>query len=257
MKPKRSYSQVFLRGQKYIEKILSALDVKGRKVVEIGPGEGVISEAIADKAKFLYCVEFDPRFYKFLKEKFSAKNNTEVIHSDILKFSLSKLGKNLIVFGNVPYHISSSIVEYLVKNRACIDKAFLTFQKEFAQKLTAQPGADKYGFITCYTQYYAKAKKIFDIPSKAFWPKPKVDSSFITLDFYKKPPYKVKDEEFLFKIVRKAFSSCRKKVINTLPICGDKQAFFSSLKINPDLRPDCLSLADYAAIAAKIKGIKS
>ena len=242
MKPKRSFSQVFLRDKKYIEKICGVLDIEGQKVLEIGPGEGVISEYIGAKAKQLCCVEYDERFCSLLKEKFHEKNNIKIIHGNILKFSISKLGDDLIVFGNVPYRISSSIVEYLIQNKKYINKAYLTFQKEFVQKLIACPGEKKYGFISCYVQYFAKVKKVFDIGANAFWPKPMVDSSFVEIEFYKQPFYKVKDEELLFRIIRKAFFSKRKKISNSLK-------FLKGVEIDYNLRPQELSLRDYIKIA--------
>ncbi|MFH1504828.1 MAG: 16S rRNA (adenine(1518)-N(6)/adenine(1519)-N(6))-dimethyltransferase RsmA [Candidatus Omnitrophota bacterium] len=244
MKLKRSFSQVFLRDKKYIEKICNTLDIDGQNVLEIGPGEGVISGHIGEKAKQLCCIEYDRRFCNLLKEKFYKKNNIKIVYSNILKFSISKLGNNLIVFGNVPYRISSSIVEYLIQNKNYINKAYLTFQKEFAQKLIARAGEKKYGFLSCYVQYYTKVKKVFNIPAKAFWPEPKVDSSFIEIEFYKQPLYQVKNEEFLFKIIRKAFSNKRKKISNCLELPEDTE-------INSNLRPQDLSLEDYIKIANK------
>lgn len=241
MKPKRSFSQVFLRNNKYIDKILNAIDVEGARVLEIGPGEGVISARLAKKAKHLYCVEYDKRFFDFLREKFRGEGNVDVFHCDILKFSLLKLTGKLTVFGNVPYRISSSIIEYLIQNKLHIGKVYLALQKEFAQKLIAGAGEKQYGFLSCYTQYYAKVKKLFDIPAKAFWPKPKVDSYFVELEFYKSSLRKVKNEDCLFKIIRKAFSNKRKKISNSLELP-------EGIDINRNLRPQELSLRDYIKI---------
>jgi len=230
----------------YIEKILNALDIEGQRVMEIGPGEGVISEYIGARAKHLCCVEYDERFCGLLKEKFRKKNNVEIVHNNILKFPISKLGSNLVVFGNVPYRVSSSIVEYLIQNKTYINKAYLTFQKEFVQKLMACAGEKQYGFLSCYIQYYAKVKKIFNVPAGAFWPKPKVDSSFVEIEFYKKLPCKVRDEELLFKVIRKAFSNRRKKISNSLKLPED-------IEINYNLRPQDLSLEDYIKISKTLR----
>jgi 16S rRNA (adenine1518-N6/adenine1519-N6)-dimethyltransferase len=249
MKPKRFLSQNFLTDERYIQKILEHLDISGKNVLEVGAGKGQISIYLTREAKRLYCVEIDERFCNYLKDKFSKNSNVEIIHGDILNFPFSRLRKKAVVFGNIPYRISSLLVEYLIRHRAYILGAYLTFQKEFVQKIMAHHSSGQYGFISCYVQYYAKIDRLFDIPSGAFWPTPKVDSSFIKMEFYRVQPYVAIDENFLFRIIRKAFSCRRKKIINSLSLAKD---IFRSVKINPDLRPENLSLKDYVAIANKI-----
>jgi 16S rRNA (adenine1518-N6/adenine1519-N6)-dimethyltransferase len=252
MRLSRSLGQVFLKNKSCIKRIVDSLELDKEEVLEIGSGAGQISEQILEKAKFLYCVELDSRFVALLKNKFKDKLNVEVINSDILKFPLQDLNKKLIVFGNVPYQISNNLIKYLIDNKNYIKRAYLTFQKEFAQKLTARVSTQAYGFLSCYIQYHADVKKIFDIPKEYFLPMPNVDSAFVRLEFYPQPVFKVKDENFLFKIIRKAFSQRRKKIINSLPLAKDRQVFFSSLGISPDKRAEDLSLEEYIAIANKL-----
>lgn len=248
MRQKREFGQVFLKSQKYIQAILEYLDIEKKEVVEIGSGQGQISELIAHKAKRLYCIEVDKRFFSFLTEKFAAKPQVKVINSDILKFPLSNLGKKVIVFGNLPYHISSSLVKYFVDQRKYIVKAYLTFQKEFTAKLLANAADNQYCFLSCYIQYYAKVKKVFDIPATSFYPQPKVNSTFIELTFYSRPPFRVKSEEFLFKVIRKAFSGRRKKIGNSLAL-GDKgKIILDALKLDPESRAEDLSLEKYVLL---------
>jgi len=263
MKQLRSFGQIFLIDTEHIQKIFNSLDITGKQVLEIGPGKGVISELLAEKAKNLYCVEVDRRFCDFLRRKFSKKDNVEIIHANILKFQLSKLGNKIIVFGNVPYQISSELIKYLVGYRKYIAGAYFTFQKEFVQKMTAGESDDNYNFLSCYIQYYAKVERIFDIKASAFDPIPKVDSTFSKINFYNKPLYEVVDEDFLFKVIRKAFSSRRKKIINSLPVARkgtallgeNKRKFFSSLGIDPNLRAENISLKEYVLIANKLNGL--
>jgi 16S rRNA (adenine1518-N6/adenine1519-N6)-dimethyltransferase len=249
IRQKRSLGQVFLKDKKYIEKIINCLDLEDKKVLEIGPGKGEITYLIGKEAKKLYCLEIDQRFYSFLKKKFSPKSNVEIICADILKFDLSRLGRKITVFGNVPYHISSKLIEYLIFYRKYITKAYLTLQKEFAQKLIAKSGDGQYTFLSCYAQYYAKVEKLFCIPAGAFSPHPKVDSTFISLEFVKQPPYKAKSEDFLFKIIRRAFSNRRKKVINSISLAGDKNLIFEKIKVDSGARAQDLSLKEYIKIA--------
>lgn len=252
MKQRHSFGQVFLSDKRYIQKILDNLELEGEIVLEIGPGNGAITDYLSDRVKHLYCVEVDKRFCNFLQTKFSTKNNVEIIHADILKFPLSKLGKNVIVFGNVPYQISSELIKYLIDYRKCIRRAYLTFQKEFVQKLTAKPSSGDYNFLSCYVQYYAAIERIFDIKAAAFEPVPKVNSTFSKINFYPKLPLVAENEDFLFKVIRKAFSGRRKKIINSLPVPEDKLKFFSSLEIDPNLRAENISLEKYVSIANKL-----
>lgn len=255
MKQSKSLGQVFLKDQNYIRRILEALNIAGETVLEIGPGSGEISGQVANKCKFLYCVEFDPRFVANLEEKFSNKENIKIIHSDILKFSLSDLKEKPVIFGNVPYQISNSIINYLIENRAFIKNAYLTFQKEFVDKLIAKVSTKDYSFLSCYVQYYSKVSKLFDIPKGAFAPIPKVDSSFIEVNFNNLSLPRAKDEELLFKVIRHAFNQRRKKILNSLSSFCPGSDFFGSLKIDWGLRAENISLEQYILIADRLSDV--
>ena len=240
MRPKRSLlGQIFLRNPKYIKKILEHLEVKGKKVLEIGPGDGIFTNYLASCVRNLHCVEYDDHFYQLLKDRFADKPKVKITKSDILKFSISQLGKNIVIFGSLPYQISTKVVKYLVEQRSFIDKAYLIFQKEFSTRLLAKPDQEQYGFLSCYLQYYAKVNKVFDIPASAFKPRPKVNSSFLEIDFYSKIPHKAINEDYLFMIVQKAFGLRRKKLRNSLGVASD-------------LRPNQVSLERYISLANKL-----
>jgi 16S rRNA (adenine1518-N6/adenine1519-N6)-dimethyltransferase len=252
MRYSRQLGQVFLKDKKYIKKILSYLEKeKEEYFLEIGPGRGEITQYLAKKVKFLYAIEVDFRLFNLLKEKFSSFSNIEVIYKDILKFPLSELNKKLVIFANTPFQISTSLIKYLIKNRSFIKKCFLTFQKEFTQKLIAKESKD-YTFLSCYIQYYAKVEKLFDIPRRAFSPSPKVDASFIHLEFYLSLPYKAENESFLFRLIRRAFCKRRKKIINALPVLKNKEDLLSSLSINPQARAEQISLQKYVSLANEL-----
>lgn len=252
MNQKRSLAQVFLRDHRYISKILAYLEVQGQIILEIGPGKGSITEGLAKKAKLLYCVEIDKRLCHFLEEKFLNNSKVKIIHSNILEFPFSRIKKRLTVFSNAPYQISTPLIKYLVNQREYVKAAYLTFQKEFAEKLLAKPSTAQYGALSCYLQYYARIEKLLKIPRGAFNPVPKVDSVFLKVDFYDRLPIRACDEDFLFKIIEKAFSAPRKKIINSLGLNRSEQKIIASLMINRDLRPQDLSLNDYITIANKL-----
>ncbi|UCC94709.1 MAG: ribosomal RNA small subunit methyltransferase A [Candidatus Omnitrophota bacterium] len=252
MKPSRSLGQVFLRDKTYVKRILSSLDFKGKVICEIGSGRGEVSQYLVRNAKFLYCVELDLRFCELLQKQFGHLKNVKIIHQDILKLPLSSLPEKLIVFGNVPYQISNHLIRYLVHNRARIERAYLTLQKEFAQKLIAKAARPNYGFLSCYAQYYARITKLFDIPRQAFMPRPKVNSSFIAIEFYPQPIHRAVRPELLFEIIRKAFLQRRKKIINSLPFLKGKDDLLDALNISPAARAQELPLKTYVDLANRL-----
>ena len=249
MKQRKSHGQVFLNDKTLLERIAAIVLSESLDVLEIGSGDGRLSVYLTQSGKKLYCLEVDRRFFSMLKKIFSACNNVEIIHEDILKFSLEKLGKKIVVCGNIPYHISKQLVVYLTGQRDFISKAFLTVQKEFAQKVYAAAGSPQYCYLSCYLQYYAAVSLNFEIPAAAFIPAPKVDSSFIAIDYSKPFALRANNEEKLWSIIRAAFTQRRKKIVNSLkPIGVDKDFLHKSL-ISESARAQDISLAQYVNLA--------
>ena len=114
MRQKRSLGQVFLKDKKYIRRILNSLDIKKETVLEIGSGSGDISQDLSQLAGELICLEIDSRFHRLLQKRFANKSNTQVVQADVLRFPLSKLDRQIVIFGNVPYQISSKLIDYFV-----------------------------------------------------------------------------------------------------------------------------------------------
>ncbi|MDD5195819.1 MAG: 16S rRNA (adenine(1518)-N(6)/adenine(1519)-N(6))-dimethyltransferase RsmA [Candidatus Omnitrophica bacterium] len=249
MKQTRALSQIFLKDTSYIERIAQTVNIEEQTVLEIGAGDGAITSHFLEKGKFLYCVEIDRRFSEILRKTFKDSTKIEIINADILKISLERFGNKVVVVGNTPYLISNELIRYLVKNRAFITRAYLTFQKEFVDKLIAESSTKNYSFISCYAQYYARLEKLFDIPAQAFSPKPKVDSSFLSIEFYQKPLFAVPDDNFLFCLIRRAFSQRRKKIINSLPQLKNQGQLLESLGISANARAENISLNQYATLA--------
>lgn len=252
MKFKKSFSQVFLRDKKYIEKILNCLGQDCPVMVEIGPGSGVITHQLIKTCGRLYCIEKDAALARLLQGRFASETVT-IINSDILEFDISSVSPEAVfVFGNVPFNISNSLIRYLIQNRNSIKKAYLTFQKEFADKLAASDNTKQYGFLSCYIQYYAKVSVLFDIPKRAFFPMPGVNASFLELDFYRTVPFGVSEEDFLFKLIKKAFALRRKKLVNALGGLRSREVIrdaFLSLGLKDSLRPENVTLGDYCRLA--------
>jgi len=256
IKPKKSLGQNFLVDRNIREKILNSCNLKPEDIVlEIGAGKGEITGLIAVKVKSVHALEIDKRLIEFLVPEFKGSANIKFINEDILKFDLSKIncGKGkLIVLGNIPYYISSPIIEHLFKYRQFISNIFLTVQKEFAERVVASPGTKKYGSFSCFAQYYSSPKIIFNISKGCFRPQPKVDSALLNLSVRDNPPVKVDDEAALFKIIRAAFNKRRKTLRNSLEGVVPKSAlddFFISRKLDKNTRPECLSLEDFAELS--------
>ncbi|MFH0732734.1 MAG: 16S rRNA (adenine(1518)-N(6)/adenine(1519)-N(6))-dimethyltransferase RsmA [Candidatus Omnitrophota bacterium] len=256
--------QNFLTDKRYIEKILNACAfTKKDSLLEIGPGMGALTSGLALACKRLTAVEFDKRLFSFLREKYSGCENVEIVHSDILKFDIkaqSEICKiKLKVIGNLPYYITTPIIAYLIDNRQYLQSAFITVQKEVAQRLTASPGGKTYGSLSCFVQVYTKPQIVFYIPKGVFYPAPSVESAFVKLDFLQTPAVKVNDEQFFLKVINAGFSKRRKTLANALSSAGltslNKQQIIQvleGLSIAPTRRAETLNLQEFACIAQNL-----
>jgi 16S rRNA (adenine1518-N6/adenine1519-N6)-dimethyltransferase len=257
--PKKSLGQNFLADQNIRNKIIGALDLQPADIVlEIGSGKGELTELISRRVRKIYALEIDRRLYPALSGFFAGRENVQIINQDILKFDLSEFIKHnkirgkLKVFGNIPYYISSPIIEHLLKFRAYLNVIYITTQKEFAARVAASPGTKDYGSFSCFVQYYALPEILFQISRNCFKPSPKVDSSFLELKIRESPAVCVKDEGLFFRIIRSAFNQRRKTLRNSLSDLISEEAlnkFFKASGIDNKVRPERLSLNDFALLA--------
>ncbi len=220
IKPKKSLSQNFLRDEKVLQKIIEASELSSEDfVIEIGPGEGVLTEQLAKYAKKVVAIEIDPVLSDLLSNKFSNKKNVEIIHADILKINLPELLANqklktinYKLIANIPYYITSPIIRLFLEQPAQPQTILLMIQKEVAQRIVAKKG--QMSILSVSIQYYAAAEIMFTVDKKAFFPVPKVDSAIIKIVPTKKFD-KEKDRNF-FRIVKAGFSAKRKTLLNNL-----------------------------------------
>jgi 16S rRNA (adenine1518-N6/adenine1519-N6)-dimethyltransferase len=254
-KPKKSLGQNFLIDRNIQSKIADSVDLNpDDTVLEIGPGEGAITGLLCQAANKVFAVEIDRNLCALLTNKFAKTENLSVVNADILKFDLRSLppGNKFKVIGNIPYYITSPIVEHLLLYRERIKDIYLTVQKEFAQRMAADPGSKAYGSFSCFVQYYTEPEILFLIKKNSFHPAPKVDSSFLRLKLREEPAVKVKNEAMLFKIIRTAFQQRRKTMKNGLEeLIPNRQLeqFFRQYDIDPRIRAEDLSLQDFANLA--------
>ena len=248
---KKHLGQNFLSDVRIQEKIIRSCDLKQDDVVfEIGPGQGVLTRLIAPQVKRLICVETDRDLIEPLRS--SMPPSVEIVHADFLQWDMGDLPQGLKVIGNIPYYISTSIIEKLIADRSKIAEAYLTVQLEFGQRLTAKPGGKDYGSLSCFAQYYADIKLLFKIKNTCFKPAPKVDSCFLRMTMRPHPEAKRDIEEYLFKMIQTAFQQRRKNIVNSLKGLVGKEKLEESLKalgIDPNARPENLTLSNYIALS--------
>ncbi|MDD5281647.1 MAG: 16S rRNA (adenine(1518)-N(6)/adenine(1519)-N(6))-dimethyltransferase RsmA [Candidatus Omnitrophica bacterium] len=266
LKPKKSLGQNFLVDKNIQRKIVSACALSKEDIIlEIGAGMGDLTEQLAVAAKRVYTLEIDRRLFPVLEQRLREHTNCQLLKESILKFDIDKfLEEDLIkqkikVVGNIPYYISSPIIEHLVEYRANIDTVFMTVQKEFGRRVNAVAGSKEYGSFSCFVQYYAQSKIIFEIKKGSFSPRPKVDSCLLSLKFRQEAPVKVKDEGLFFKLIRSAFNQRRKTLRNSLAdfiTLGSLEPFLDREGLDRNVRPEDLTLDKFARLSNSIDSAK-
>ncbi len=260
---KKRLGQHFLADQKIIHEIVEHAGFRKTDVVlEIGPGKGALTLPLARSVGHIVGVEKDGQMVAMLRDKLSRAGITNVtlINMDILKWDFHEIkvpdSTRLQVIGNLPYNISSPFLEKLTENRDLVEKAVLMFQSEVAQRLTASPGGKVYGAITLLIQYYAHARILLKAPKEAFFPRPKVDSMVIELDFQRPYPKRAADEERFRALVRGAFAYRRKTLLNSLDRSRphlDRRALLEGMEqcgIDPQRRAETLDMDEFLRLAS-------
>ncbi|MBO8138146.1 MAG: 16S rRNA (adenine(1518)-N(6)/adenine(1519)-N(6))-dimethyltransferase RsmA [Desulfotomaculum sp.] len=226
---KKSLGQNFLIDGNIINKIIQAADInKEDLVVEIGPGIGVLTSALADSARQVIAVEIDKQLAPVLKETLADYSNIDVIFADAMNVNFDQLvgDKTNGLFGdgansfklvaNLPYYITTPIIMHMLTSKFNLHSLVIMVQKEVGLRMTALPGSKDYGALTVAVQYYTRPEIVFKVPRTVFYPRPEVDSVVVKLKVRSVPAVKVKDEEIFFKVVRAAFAKRRKTLLNAL-----------------------------------------
>ncbi len=255
LKLKKSLGQNFLIDNNIREKIIHACNLlENETVLEIGPGDGRLTEAIAGRAKKVIAIEIDKNLCEILKKKFS-ESNIRVICADILKFDFREIKEKIKVVGCLPYYISTPIISQLLEQKEKLTAVYICLQKELAQRLVSKPGTKEYGAFSLFAQYHTQPRILFHIKKHCFKPVPKVDSSFLELKIRENPAVKVKDEKIFFDIIHAAFQQRRKTIVNALASLISKERLLPILeghKIDKLRRPETLSLEDFAGISNEL-----
>ena len=260
IKAKKSLGQNFLIDKNILELITNTAIIKDKTILEIGPGTGNLTSFILKKnPKKLIVIEKDNNLVNDIENKFNKQ--LTVIHNDVLKIDESKISSDkLVVFGNLPYNISTEILSKWItnlKNNVWFECLVLMFQKEVADRIIAEFNTPNYGRLSIICNWKLNIKKICDIKPEAFSPRPRIDSSLL-LFLPKKNYIKIKDPDNLEKITRIFFSQRRKmlkKPFNKL-FNGD-QKILEKLQIDLNLRPQNLNLDTYYKLACEYENLTS
>lgn len=255
-KHKKKYGQNFLNDQNTVlERIMEVSQVSSDdEVLEIGPGEGALTELLLQRAKKVNCVEIDTDLEKILRKKFDSNPKFNLHMGDILEADLRGIiGANTKVVANIPYYITSPIINKLIEHRDLIDEVYLMVQKEVGERVCATSGKER-SVLTLAVEYFGEAEYLFTIPKEFFTPVPKIDSGFIGIKFYKDRRFEsIIDENLFFKYVKGAFSNKRKNIVNnlaTLGISKDKiQGVLTDLGISFNERAENLSIEQFIELA--------
>lgn len=262
IRAKKRLGQCFLVNLSVAKKIVQASNLSPpNTVLEIGPGLGALTIPLARSVKRVIAIEKDEELFSWLSNKLYQEKITNVtlIHHDILKLNFEDLKEffdhRIIVLGNLPFNISSPLVAKLLHHHKCIDRAVLMFQREFAERLISQPGTKSYGAITVILRYRARAKKLLRVSSGSFFPRPKVESMVLELDFKHPWPRCPVDDERLKRVVKPAFLQRRKTLINALlgaPENWEKEVILKALcscGIDPARRAETLDMDEFISLA--------
>ena len=253
-KPKKSLGQNFLIDPNTIRKIVESGKLNNHNLIEIGPGTGnLTNELIKSKNKKITLIEKDKLLYNKLKLKFTNNTNIEIVNSDILKVNLEKLvKKNTIIFGNLPYNISSQILISLIKFENWLPKytrLILMFQKEMADRIIAKRNTKNYGRLSVIVNHRLDIIESFHISRNCFFPKPKVESTLLVFQPKKIEGCKIKDIKNLEKITNFFFNSKRKMINKKFKsLFKDFDLIAKELNINLSSRPSELSPLQYCKI---------
>lgn len=254
-KPKKSLGQNYLTDENICRNIVRTFNIKPDDfIVEIGSGQGAITKYILSHTDNVIAVEYDINNFNILKEKFP---ELEIMNEDILTLSLADivrkkdLDQKLRIIGNIPYNITSPLLFKLIENRHMISDVQFMIQEEVAQRLNAKPNTKEYGILSVFTQVYTKPKLQFKVSRNCFYPKPRVDSRIIKLQFTDDLIDQIIDESYFRNFVRGAFGTRRKTLRNSL-----KNIFIyvnkMNIKFDFDRRAESLTVKEFIKLCNKI-----
>jgi 16S rRNA (adenine1518-N6/adenine1519-N6)-dimethyltransferase len=251
---RKRFGQNFLTDARVIQRIVDIIAPQpGQLILEIGPGQAALTVPLADTGADLHLVEIDRDLAASLERRFRDTANVHVHCGDALRMDLAEFaaGNNFRLVGNLPYNISTPLLFHVLRWRQQIVDMHFMLQREVVERMAAQPGSKAWGRLSIMCQYYCEVTPLFSVPPEAFSPPPKVHSSIVRLLPHSRPPVRVSDMARFEQVVARAFSMRRKTLRNSLAGVLDADAI-AAAGIDPGLRPEALSLEQFAALADQI-----
>ena len=281
LKADKNLGQNFLVEESVVNRIAKTAELTPEDtVLEIGPGIGTLTQALAMTGASVVSVELDKRLIPVLQETVGAYKNVRIVQGDILKVNIPEIiaevkadrktadaagevaeaeseikqSDTFKVCANLPYYITTPIIMYLLEQKFPLERLVVMVQKEVAERMTAGPGGREYGAISVAMQYYTEPKIAFIVKAGSFLPAPKVDSAVLVCKRRSTPPVEVPDEKTFFKVVAAAFSVRRKMLNNSLKNMGglngeQVKAWLDRAGIDGRRRAETLSLEEFAMLA--------
>lgn len=267
----KRFGQNFLIDGNVVEKIVREAGItKDDFVLEIGPGIGTMTQILCENAREVAAVEIDKNLIPILAETLAPYDNVTVINEDILKVDVRKLaeekngGHPIKVVANLPYYITTPIIMGLFESHVPLESITIMVQKEVAQRMQVGPGTKDYGALSLAVQFYADAQIVLKVPASCFMPRPNVDSAVIKLVRHEDAPVKVKDEQFMFRVIRAAFNQRRKTLANSLANSSelngsghactreDVTTALEAMGLPAGIRGEALTLAQFGELADRL-----
>ena len=253
-RPKRSLGQNFLRDRNVIERIVAALDLRPEDhVIEIGPGQGALTQLLLKAGAHVTAIEFDRDLAPALGQRFASADKLTVLEADVLEVDLTAIARaNTKLVANLPYNISTPILQRLIEQRAAFSTLVLMFQKEVAERITATPRGKERGFLSVLAQSSFDIEYLFDVPRTAFYPVPKVWSAVVRLV----PKPVLPNEASLRELISLGFMQRRKTLVNNLSrrypgITDALEELGASLKC----RAEELSVGEWQALSRNLEKV--
>lgn len=264
---KKRLGQNFLVDERYARRIVNALPARaGETVVEIGPGRGALTALLVESGARVVAVEFDRQLVPLLRERFAGRDNFELVEADALEVdfcSTVEPAARAGVAANLPYNISTAILQRLVAQRRCISEMVLMLQREVVERITARPGSTERGYLTVLVEAFCEAEALFDVPPAAFRPVPKVWSTVARLRVRQNSLRGAADDPLLWSVVTAGFAQRRKTIQNNLrhapgalrgrvEAAGGAPAVLEAAGVEPSRRAETLTLEEWLSVAHAI-----
>ena len=260
---RKRLGQIFLRDPRIVERILQSVSLAPDDLVlEVGPGQGILTAALAQCTQALYAIEIDAHYARILQQHFASATHVHIIEADARFYDYELLPQPLVVVANLPYSMGMAILQRLLTFRQRLSRLVIMLQKEVAARLLAQPHNSAYGALSVFFQYYAHITHNFDVSRHAFAPVPAVDSSVITLRPFPVLPWHACDEGWLFRLIKTAFAHRRKtlraNLLAAFPQVLTRTALasiFTDLALNEHARAQELSVHQFVQLAQALQSL--